>query len=604
MRTKWFGVVSLLIVAGLILAACAPAAGTPIVQTVIVEGEVMVVTATPGPEAAAPKVLNYQRGMLAGDMPTLDPSKATDTSSIQFLSNMMVGLTKLNSETAALEPGMAESWEAVINDDGTQTITFNLRQGIPWVSYNGTEVVQVMDCQETPQPRTVKAQDFAYGILRTLNPATASDYAFILYTLVGGEDYFTGKTEDPATVGVKVIDDYTLALTFAEPAAFNANKAGMWVAYAEPSWIIDGDDCTEARGDRAFEPGFNNSFGPYALKEWVHGSYTSVIKNPFWPGTDNIPQAKIDEVIVRWLDTVPAFADYEAGNVDVASVPLADMDRVKADPVLSQEFAQAPDPCTYFYGFNSKAPFVDDVRVRRALSMAIDRQSLVDNVLKGGQIPAQWFGRPGQPAVPTLEEFPDLGIKSDPVAAKAELDAYLAEKGITAADVDLTLMFNTSSGHQRTAEAVQQMWKDTLGLDVKLTNQEWAVYLKTIRDPVATPQIFRLGWCSDYPDANNWTRDNFAYGSSNNPFGGGGVNWGPGDSNYDEFEKIVLEAAVETDLAKRIQMYADAEQIFVSTEAAIAPMYWYTQNSVYKPYVKWTPTVIQHDYWYLWDLEK
>jgi oligopeptide transport system substrate-binding protein len=146
--------------------------------------------------------------------------------------------------------------------------------------------------------------------------------------------------------------------------------------------------------------------------------------------------------------------------------------------------------------------------------MAVDRQGLIDNVLKGGQEPAQWFARPGLAGAPTMADHPDLGIKSDPEAAKAELQAYLDETNQTAESLDLTLMFNTSSGHQRIAEAIQQMWKDTLGVNVKLMHQEWAVYLATVRSK-DTPQLWRLGWCLDYPDANNFTRVFIPNGSSN-----------------------------------------------------------------------------------------
>jgi oligopeptide transport system substrate-binding protein len=145
--------------------------------------------------------------------------------------------------------------------------------------------------------------------------------------------------------------------------------------------------------------------------------------------------------------------------------------------------------------------------------VAIDRQSLIDNVTKGGQEPAQWFARPGLVAAPTMADHPDLGIKTDAAAAQAELQAYLDEKGLTADQLDITLMFNTSAGHQRIAEAIQQMWKDTLGVTVALTNQEFAVYLDTTKDPVATPQVYRLGWCLDYPDANNFTKE-VLYGGS------------------------------------------------------------------------------------------
>ncbi len=597
----------ILLIASLVLTAC-PAPGLPgaekevtrvvekevkVVETVekVVEKEVKVeVTAVP---PAGPKQIFLTFGY--GDVPTLDPSLSTDTSSVQIVTELTVGLTRPDDETSELFPGMATSWD--IAADGL-TYTFHLLEGVPWVRWNGKEVVKVQDCEN--KDRTVTAQDFEYAILRTLKPETASDYAYVLaFAIAGAGPFNSGEITDTATVGVKALDEKTLELKFNEPAAYNTNIAGMWVAHAEPSWIIDGDDCIDARGERWSEPGFNQSYGPYALKEWIHDSSITLVKNPFWPGTPTAPQPKIDEVTWYMLDAVPAFAEYEAGSLDSTDVPLADMDRVKADPVLSKEMKVAPDTCTYYYGINSKAPFVDDVRVRRALSMAIDRQSLIDNVLKGGQEPAQWFARPGLAGAPTMDTHPDLGVKYDPAAAKAELDAYLAEKGLTVDKLDLTLMFNTSSGHQKIGEAIQQMWKTNLGVDVKLTNQEWKVYLKTIKDPVATPQIYRLGWCMDYPDANNFTREVFAKGGSSNPTEGGGVNW-----DNAAFEDLVVRAARELDPVKRVELYAQAEKLLVYEDAAIAPIYWYTMVHVTKPYLQRTHGLGGQSYIEKWDIVK
>ncbi len=601
---KLYLAISLLVLASMVLAACQPQA-VEVVKTVVVEkeGETVVITATPEAapaEEAGPKTLRLNLG--PGDVPTIDPALATDTSSTQINILTMVGLTRQDEVTTETKPGMAKEW--TISEDGL-TYTFKLRDDVTWVKYDGTQVVQVTDCEGNP--RKVTANDFKYGILRTLAPATASDYAYVLaFALKGAADYNAGKTEDPETVGVKVIDDYTLELTFNEPAAYNAQIAGMWVAYAQPSWLIDGDDCTEARGDRWTETGFFQGYGPYTLKEWVHDSYITLIKNPFWPGTEDIPQAKIDEVTFTMLDEVPAFAEYEAGNMDATGVPLADIDRVKADPTLSAELEIAPVQCTYYYGFNTKAPVVDDVRVRLALSKAIDRQGLIDNVLKGGQEPAQWFSRPGLAGAPTIDKFPDLGVKYDPEGAKALLDEYLKEKNLTADQLDLTLMFNTSSGHQKIAEAIQQMWKDNLGVNVKLVNQEWKVYLKTIKGK-DTPQIWRLGWCQDYPDANNFIREVFSLGGSGNPdedpkdgVPDGGINL------LDEaFEAKVREAARELDPAKRVQLYAEAEDMLVVKNAAIAPIYWYTRVTVTKPYVQRTFSVLGgQEAIYKWDIKK
>ncbi len=586
MRSKLFLFVSLLIVASMVLTACQQAAPTPetIVQTVVVEGEVkeVVVTATPGPvvEPEEMKVLRLNMG--PGDIPTLDPALGTDTSSIQIIWETHLGLSRQDEVTNEVQPGIAESWD--IAEDGV-TYTFHIRPDIYWVKYNGTEVVQVMDCQETPAPRTVTADDFAYGILRTLNPETASQYAYVLaFALKGAADYNNGVTDDPTTVGVKVVDPLTLELTFNEPAAYNAAIAGMWIAAAQPKWLIEGDDCTEARGERWTETGFNQSYGPYALKEWVHDAEITLVKNPFWKAIDSTPEPKIEEVTWVMLDTEPAFAEYEAGNLDASAVPSTQLDRVKSDPVLSQELVIAPDLCSYYYGFNTTAPFVDDVRVRRALSLSVDRQALIDNVLKGGQIPAQWFSRPGLAGAPTLESHPDLGVKFNAEEANAVLDEYLTEKGITRADLDLTLMFNTSSGHQRIAEAIQAMWKEHLGVDVKLVNQEWKVYLETVKSP-ETPQIWRMGWCPDYADANNFIREVFASGGSSNPTDASGAPLG-GIMMYDQaFEDKVVEAARELDPVKRVELYAEAETMLVWDQAAIIPIYWYSRNTCTKPYV-------------------
>lgn len=579
MRSKTFVVVSLLVLASMLLASCQPAAPEKVVETVFVEkeGQTVVVTATPEAEPVAKKAIRLNLG--PGDIPTLDPALATDTSSIQVLWETMGGLTRQDEVTNEVQPALATSWD--ISADGL-VYTFHLRTDIPWVKYDAVSdsVVQVMDCQDTPAPRMVNANDIYYGMLRTLKPETGSNYAYVLaFAVKGASDYNSGKSTDPESVGVKVIDDATIEITFNEPAAYNSAIAGMWVAYPQPSWLIDGDDCTEAQGDRWTETGFNEGYGPYALKEWVHDSYVALVKNPFWPADiASTPQGKIEEITWTMLDETAAFAEYETGNMDAAAVPLADIDRVKSDPTLSKELVIAPNLCTYYYGFNTQAPVVDDVRVRRALSMAIDRQALIDNVLKGEQVPAQWFSRPGLAGAPTLEDHPDLGIKTDVEAAKKELQSYLDEKKLTADQLDLTLVFNTSSGHQKIAEAIQQMWKDNLGVNVKLVNQEWAVFLETVRSE-NTPQIWRMGWCPDYADANNFIREVFDYGGSSNP-PGGGINW-----KDEAFSAKLKEAAQELDPAKRVDLYAEAEDMLVNQKAAIAPIYWYTRVTVTKPYV-------------------
>jgi len=580
MRSKLFFVLSLVLAASMVLTACGASA-----------------PAAPG----AGKSITGVFGFGEGDVPTIDPSLSTDTSSVQIVEETTVGLTRTNNETTATEPGMATSWDVVDNADGTQTVTFHLRTNVPWVRYNADsgKVEKVKDCNN--KDRMVTADDFVYGTVRTVAPDTASDYAYVLgFALVGANDFNAGTTTDPSTVGVSAPDAQTVVMNFNQQAAYNTQIAGMWVAHAEPKWLIEGDSCTTAAGEKWTEPGTFQGYGPYTLKDWVHDSTITIIANPYWPGIDSVPVPKIGEVTFNMLADSAAFADYEAGNLDESPAPLADLDRIKADPTLSKELNIAPSMCTYYYGFNTKAPVVDDQRVRLALSEAVDRQSLIDNVTKGGQEPAHWFARPGLAGSPTMADHPDLGVKYDPADAKAQLQSYLDEKGLTAADLDLTLMFNTSEGHQKIAEAIQQMWKDNLGVDVKVVNQEWKVYLTTINDPVNTPQIFRLGWCMDYPDANNFDKEAIGFGGSGNPADGGGVNW-----KNDQYEQLITQAAQEADPTKRVDLYAQAEEILVKTDAAMIPIYWYTTLAMTKPYVTRTYSVVGgQQHFEFWDINK
>ncbi len=603
---KFFALLSFLVVFSMVITACGtPATQAPAKPVTIVETQIVqqVVTATPGPTeppVQGPKVLHINNGI--GDTPTLDPAIAEDTSSIQVINEAFVGLTSIGEEDSLTYPGMADKWEAVTNADGTQTVTFHLRTDVPWVRWSGTAVETVKTCDGSAD-RIVNANDFAYGIMRNLDPKNASPYGYLLgMVMVGAADFNNGVTTDFATVGVKVIDDATIALTYLQPAVYNVQISGLWVARPQPKWVIEGD-CDGGilpKGERWTEPGFFQSYGPYTMSEWIHDSSMVIVKNPFWPGNEAQPIPKIDEIDFSMLDDAVAFADYEAGNLDVAGVPSSELDRVKADPVLSKEYYNGVNLCSYYYGFNTTAPFVDDVRVRRALSEALDRQSLIDNVLKAGQQPAQWFARPGLAGAPTMADHPDLGVKFDVATAKADLQSYLDEKKLTADKVDITIMFNTSSGHQRIAEAVQQMWTDNLGITVKLVNQEWAVYLATVKG-ADTPQVWRMGWCPDYPDVNNYDMEVFGPNGSSNPYTNGKPSGGVFWENA-EYLDLMKQGAVETDNTKRVEIYAKAEEILVYTDAVIIPIYWYTASSCTKPYVTRTYGVGGSQEFAKWDI--
>jgi len=598
-RKIWFAV-SLLVVASMALAACQP----PQVQTVVtvVPGAtvVNVVVATPVPAAptaappkpAAPKVLRISTG---ADVPTIDPSRAVDMDSIQVVEDTSVGLVRQNPANAQVELGMATKWD--VSADG-KVYTFKIRGDVPWVRWDGKKVAKVQTCPDKDgktKDRLVTAKDFQYGILRTLDAKTAAEYAYVLTpVIVGGAEFNDGTLTDTAKVGVKAIDDTTLQVTVKEAAAYNVNILGLWVAHAQPGWIIDGDDCTQGRGDRWTEPGFFQGYGAFVLKEWVHDSVLTVVKNPFWPGSDTLPVAKLDEIQRRVLDLSPAFAEFEAGNMDVSSVPSADADRVMADAKYKAMLSYVYNIGTEFYSFNTKLKPTDDVRVRQALSLAIDRESLVKNVNKGDGDVAPWYCNPGATGCPSPDKYPDLGVKYNPAKAKELMDAYLKEKGITADKLEIVLMFNTSEAHQKRAEAVQQMWKNALGINVKLTNQERKVYLKQREEGLQN--IYRSSWVQDYPDANNFMKDVFGDPKASYALV---VKW-----QNEKFQKLITDAAREVDPVKRMAMYAEAEKILVVDDAVLAPLYWYRSAQLVQPYVKHPKSITGYEQYEKWDIVK
>ncbi|HKY54598.1 MAG TPA: peptide ABC transporter substrate-binding protein [Anaerolineales bacterium] len=607
--SKRYLAISLLTVLFLFVSACAPqatATTAPVGTEEPAQPEPTQPATEPAtePPAAEPKILRLSGG--ADDFGTIDPSLATQSAEIQIAETTSLGVVRQNETTAEIELAMATGYE--VSEDGL-TYTVDLMEGVPWVHYNADtgQVEVVKDCQGND--RTVTAQDFVYGITRTIDPATASDYAYALLPyLAGAAEFNDGTNPDPASVGVKAIDENTIEYTFTAPAVYNLNLLGLWIAHAEPQWLIEGDDCTEAAGDRWTEQEFFQGYGPFTLKEWVHDTNLTLIKNPFWPGNETVPQAKIDEIEHRFLDASAALAEFEAGNLDIAGIPSEEWDRIHADPAYADMIRPVYTLGTEWYGFNTKLAPTDDQRVRLALSLAIDRELLVQQVVKGG-IPAQFFTNPGAAGAPKPEQYPDGGIKYDPERAKALLDEYLAEKNLTPADLKLTLMANATEGNQKTGEAIVGMWKDVLGIDVTFVTQERAVYLDTREE--GKENIYRNSWVQDYPDANNFLFDVFGLNAAFTGVVDWPINVGlteseeytPGSNeNFDRFTELLEQAATEQDAQARMDLYAQAEQILLEEEAVVAPLYWYTDDILIRPEIQDTESITGYDHYEKWDI--
>ena len=506
----------------------------------------------------AQKEISWQIG---SEPPSLDPCLATDSISIDMCENLFLGLTDLaydieTSETTVM-PELATSWE--VSEDGL-VWAFHMRKDVVWS--DGTPLT---------------AHDVEYAVRRTCDPATASNYAYVLYIIKGAKEVNTGEITDLSHIGVKAVDDYTVQFALNHPAGYFPSIASMWVARPVPRWAI------EKYGDKWTEPENIVTNGSYLLKEWKHEDEIVMVKNPDYYDADKVDIDVVRSVII--VEASTSMALYEAGEIaSFDPVPTEDVDRIKADPVLSKEYVNIPDVATYFYGFNNTKPPMDNPLVRKAFSAAINRQALIDFILKGGQRPATTFTCPG--LFGHIAPAEGVGIGYDPEAAKK----YLADAGYPGGEglPEITLMFNTSEAHAQIAQAIQQMWKETLGVEVNLTNQEWAVYLSTIDEDA--PQIFRLGWGADYADANNFVYEVFHSIDSPNR-----IKW----SNA-EFDRTVEQAAREFDPAKRYELYKRAEQILCEEEAAMAPIYYYAIQAMVKPYLKRTfsPLGGQHfDQW-------
>lgn len=605
-KSKWFGALAILTILAVVLSGCGAAATPQVVketvevvkevekvveQTVVVEKEVetvveVVVTATPDPAAAAaePVTLDF---IFGSEPPTIDPALTEDTTSVWLVEQMFLALTDYDDDTLEVVPELATSWD--ISEDGL-VYTFHMRDDAKWVQLVGDQVIEL---------GPVTAHDAVYGILRTLDPATAAPYSYVPTTvLVGAEEFAfadnsTLSAEEMQAlrdgVGVKALDDYTIEFTLKQPAAYFPSMTSLWIFRPQPQGAID------EYGDRWIEPGLIVTNGPYMLKEWGHGSHLTLVKNPLWYDADLVQIEVLNAPIVSEAST--GMAMYENGEIDFSGdpgwgPPLPDMDRIKADPVLSAEFEILPRLCTYYYGFvNTKAPMDNDL-VRKAFSYAIDRQTLIDTLLKGEQVPANSFTCPG--IFGNVGGDPEVGLLFDPEKARQALaDAgYPNGEGLP----PVTLMINQSEAHLQIAQAIQAMWKEVLNVDVNLEQQEWAVYLQTLKPDSPEeekPHIFRMGWCADYLDANNWLAD---------------VLHSQSTSNYvrlinPDFDALIEAAQIESDPDVRADLYKQAEIILNNDVTAMAPIYFYTRVTLTKPYLTRIVNPLSMDHVYKWTID-
>lgn len=490
--------------------------------------------------------------------PSIDPNQAVDIVSINIINNVFEGLVHVDKQGVAY-PGVAEKWET--SEDGL-TVTFYLRGTDRWT--NGD---------------TVTSQDFKDSWLRILDPETAAEYAYMLYCIKGAEEYNSGRGSAEA-LGIDASDPKVLKVELVSATPWFVPMVSHQAFFPIPKKVV------EQYGDRWTEPENIVTNGPYELTVWNHESDMTLEKWADHRMAADIALQTIKLVMVGEATT--GVAAFEAGEIDIQDdLPPADMVRLKALP----EFKAFETLEVYYYGFNVKHAPLDKAEVRKALALAIDRQSIVDNISQAGEVPATSFTPPGMPGW-------DIYMKDDLLKPTADMEAakiLLAEAGYADPSTlpEIVIYYNDSDLHKSIATAIQEQWKQ-LGVKAALKSMEARQYFEFIgsNDEV---MVFRASWIADFPDA--YTFLDMLRGAGGN----NATRWA--SAAYDKGLEDALQA---TDDNARYQIYSEMEQI-LQDEMPIAPIYWRTNPDLVKTYVQgyepnpanglidlWTVQILRH----------
>lgn len=475
---------------------------------------------------------------ISSEPPTLHPGLATDSTSGVVLNHAFEGLTRINKNGEA-EEAMAEKID--VSEDG-KTYTFTIRDA-KWS--NGDPVT---------------AHDFEYAWKWVLVPANQSDYASQIYNYIEGakDAYDTPdiSIEKMENVGIKAIDDKTLEVKLTNPTAYFLELTAFYTYYPVNSKIAKDNPDWANRVDESYV-----SNGPFVIAD--KSSTITLQKNKDYWDADSVKLEKITMDMIN--DPNTEYQSFKKGELDWAGAPTSSLP-TDVIPTLDKEgtLQKSPIAGTYWFKFNiNKEPFQNE-NLRKALSYSINRKAIVENVTQGGQIPAMAL----VPSAIIKENEKGYFKDNDVDAAKEHLQKALDELGLS--DVselpEIALSYNTSEGHQKVAQAIQDMWRKALGIEVTLNNAEWNVYLDNIDQ--GNFQIGRAGWLADFNDPVNFL-EIFTVPQGNNDTG-----W-----TNETFNNLLAQAAKETDKEKRLGLLKDAEQL-VLDEMPIAPIYFYTNNWV------------------------
>ena len=474
---------------------------------------------------------------------SLDPQIATGVPEHHVISAVMEGLVLKDRKTLEPRPGVAKTWD--ISNDG-RVYTFYLRENAKWS--NGDAHT---------------AHDYVWSWWRALQTTLGNQYAYMLFPIKNAKRYYDGETSDFSDVGVKAIDNRTLQVTLTNPTPYFLQLLDHYSLFPVHQATIEKFGRADERGTRWSYEGNLVGNGPYKLEEWKINRHITVTKNPYYWDEANV---SINSIVFKPVDNaVTEERMFRAGALHVTSSIPADKIAIYQEK-SAPELKITPYLGTYFYRLNINTPQLQDKRVRRALGMAIDRKQLVDNITKGGQIPAYTMTPPG-----TMGYFPESTLNFDPEAAKR----LLAEAGYPNGEgfPPIEILYNTNEGHRKIAVALQEMWKNYLNIDIKLLNQEWKVYLAT--ESAGDYQISRGGWIGDYVDPNNFL-DMFLCNGGNNRTG-----W-----CNEEYDRLILEVAPsQSSHEQRLKIFQQAETMLLE-DMPIIPVYTYTSIKLLHPSVR------------------
>jgi oligopeptide transport system substrate-binding protein len=482
---------------------------------------------------------------------SLDPHLVTGVPENKIISALIEGLIAYHpTDDDEPEPGVAEAWE---HNEDYSVWRFRLRDNARWT--NGDPVT---------------AGDFVYSWQRMLSPALGSQYAEMLYVIRNAEAFHQGRIRDFGQVGVKALDDRTLEVTLAGSTPHFLPMLKHYSFYpVNPRAVEQHGGMTERQNRWSTVENYVGN-GPFRLAQWTTNQIIRVEKNPQYWDADRV---RLNEIHFFPIENVNSEETaFRAGRLHVTNTVSPDRiptyrqsmaDQLRIDPYLG----------TYFLRLNvNRAPF-NDPRVREALNLAVDRQLIVDRVAQGGQRPASGFVPAG------LDEYEPMDrVRFNPERARQ----LLAEAGFPGGRgfPRKEILINTSEAHRKIAEAVQAMWREHLGIDVGIYNQEWKVYLDSQSN--LDYDIARAGWIGDYPHPMTFL-EIFTTGNGNNDTG-----WS--NPRYDALIRQAQAGSPED----RLRLLREAETILM-TELPVVPLYWYTRTYLLDPRVQgWNPTLLDN----------